>query len=112
VGSSEIYARGYRRSELHRLVIRALAFRENRSVQEIDERLRSGQLLVPAEVGFILGLDDRRFQSHISIGYIERLKYRLRWILGRFVTPTYSPDPRIEKVAEYLESFMEVDDDA
>ena len=111
VDSGAIFAVGYRRLELRRLVIQVLAYRESIGVQDTEEQIKSGQMRVPTEISYILGLDDQPVESHNSIGFIEFIKYRLEWITERFVTPRYSPDPRIEKVAEYLESLMEVDND-
>jgi hypothetical protein len=111
VNSGAIYAISYRRSEMRQLVIRALAYRENSRIRDIEDQLRSGQLSVPAEVSHLLGLDDQPEESHKSLGLIDFIKLRFEWITERFVTPRYSPDPKIEKVAEYLENLMEVDND-
>jgi hypothetical protein len=112
VNSNAIYAVSYRRPAMRQLIIQALAYRENSNTQEIEKKLRSGEMNLPAEVSSILGLDNQPVKSRSSIGLIEFIKLRLDWIKGRFIKPKYIPDPQIEKVADYLENLMEVDDDA
>ena len=109
--SGGIYARSYRRSDMYKLVIHALAYRENKSSEEIEEQLRSDQFAIPAEVRHILRPDDQAAELNIPTGYLERVKNRFAWTIERFVHPGFKPDPRIEKVAEYLEDFVEVDND-
>lgn len=111
VGSSAVYASGYHRSELRRMVIKTLAYREGLRDEEIKEQLRSGRLNVPPEVRYILGLDDTRDSPDQPMNLMKRIDGWFDQIIGRFGVSTYSPDPRLEKVAEYLESLMEVDDD-
>ena len=112
VGSSAVYASGYRRSELRRLVIKTLAYREGVSSEEIKEQLRSGGLSVPPEVSYILGLDDTRDSPDQPVALMKRIEEWFDQTIVRFRASAFSPDPRLEKVAEYLESFMEVDNDA
>ena len=112
VGSSAVYASGYHRSELRRLVIKTLAYREGVSDEELKEQLRSGRLNVPPEVRYILGLDDIRDGPDQSVDLMKRIVGWFDQIIVRFGASKFSPDPRLEKVAEYLESLMEVDDDA
>ena len=112
VGSSAVYASGYRRSELRRLVIKALAYREGVSNEEIKEQLRSGGLSVPPEVSYILGLDDTRDSPDQPVDLMKRIEEWFDQTIVRFRASAFSPDPRLEKVADYLESFMEVDNDA
>ena len=111
VRSDAINAVSYRRSEMYRLVIQAMAYRENSNNQEIEKQLRSGQLRVPAEVSYVLGLDRDPIEQRRTIDPIDFIKLRFRWIIERFVASKFTPDPRIEKVAEYLENIMEVDND-
>ena len=111
VSSGAISAVSYRRLELRRLVIQALAYRESSNVQDTEEQIKSGKLRVPSEVSYILGFDDPIVEYQNSIGFVEFIKYRIEWITERFVTPRYTPDPRLETVAEYLENLMEVDND-
>lgn len=111
VSSSKVYARTYRRSELRRLVIKTLAYRENHEDEQIKEQIRSRQLRVPAEVSYVLGVDDQPVEPDQSTRFIQRIQQRFNWIIERFNAPTFTPDPRLEKVAEYLESLMEVDND-
>jgi hypothetical protein len=51
---------------------------------------------------------EARHQVHL----LEAIKLRLRWMMARFFSPKYLPDSKIEQIAEYLESLMEVDYDA
>jgi len=112
VNTNAIYAVSYRRPVLRHLIIQALAYRENSNIQEIEKKLRSGQMNIPTEVSTIMGLKDHSVESRSSIGLIEFIKLRLDWIAERFITPKFVPDPQIEKVADYLENLMEVDNDA
>jgi hypothetical protein len=112
VNTNAIFAASYRRPAMRQLIIRALAYRENSNVQEIEKKLRSGQMNIPAEISNILGLEDQSVESRGSIGLIEFIKLRIGWITERFITPKFVPDPQIEKVANYLENLMEVDNDA
>ena len=112
VGSSTVYTSGYHRSELRRLVIKTLTYREGVSDEELKEQLRSGRLNVPPEVRYILGLDDIRDGPDQSVDLMKRIVGWFDQIIVRFGASKFSPDPRLEKVAEYLESLMEVDDDA
>ena len=111
VGSSAVYASGYRRSELRRLVIKTLAYREGVSNEEIKEQLHSGGLNVPPEVSYILGLDDTQDSSDQPVDLMKRIEGWFGQIKLRFGVSEFSPDPRIEKIAEYLEKLMEVDND-
>jgi len=111
VGSSAVYASGYRSPELRRLVIKTLAYHEEVSTEEIKEQLRSGALNVPPEVSYILGLDDTRDSPDQPVDLMKRIEGWFDQIIVRFGASTFSPDPRLEKVAEYLENFMEVDND-
>jgi hypothetical protein len=101
----------YRRSEMRQLILQALAYRYSRDTPEIEIKLRSGQLSVPAEVSAILGLDDQPIELRKSINLIELVKLRIDWITERFTHSKFIPDPQIEKVADYLENLMEVDND-
>jgi hypothetical protein len=112
VNSNAIYAVSYRRPAMRHLIIQALAYRGNSNHQEIEKKLRSGEMSVPEDVSNILGLDDRPVEARNSINPGEFIKLRLDWLLGRFITPKYTPDPQIEKIAEYLEELTEVDNDA
>jgi hypothetical protein len=112
VNSNAIYAVSYRRPAMRQLIIQALAYRENSNSREIEKKLRSGQMKLPSAVNSILRLDDQTVESRISIGLIEFIKLRVDWIMGRFKSPIYLPDSQIEKVADYLEYLLEVDNDA
>jgi hypothetical protein len=112
INSNAIYAVSYRRPAIRQLIIQTLAYRENSNTQEIENKLRSGQLSVPAELNSILGLDDHSVDSRTSIRVIEFIQFRIDWLKDRFIAPKYVPDPQIEKVADYLENLMEVDNDA
>jgi len=112
VNTRAINAVSYRRSEMYHLVIRALAYHENSNAQEIEEQLQTGEIRVPPEVSSILGLDDRSVEARHKVNLLDAIKLRLKWIIERFVSPKYLPDYKIEQIAEYLESLMEVDYDA
>jgi hypothetical protein len=112
VNTRAINAVSYRRSEMYHLVIRALAYHENSNAQEIEERLQAGEIHVPPGVSSILGLDDRSVEARHQVHLLEAIKLRLRWMMARFFSPKYLPDSKIEQIAEYLESLMEVDYDA
>jgi hypothetical protein len=94
---------------MRQLILQALAYCENSDKQEIEIKLRSGQLSVPAEVSTILGLDDQPIELHKSFHLVEFIKRRKDWITERFTHSKHIPDPQIEKVADYLENLMEVD---
>ena len=111
LGSSAVYMRSYHRSDLRRLVIKALAYRENKDSEEIRELLRSEKLQVPPEVRYILGMDDLVRGAEYRLGILHRIQQRFNWIHANFLAPTFSPDPRLDKVAAYLESFVEDDHD-
>jgi hypothetical protein len=96
---------------MRQLILQALAYRYSRDTPEIEIKLRSGQLSVPAEVSAILGLDDQPIELRKSINLIELVKLRIDWITERFTHSKFIPDPQIEKVADYLENLMEVDND-
>ena len=112
VNTRAINAVSYRRSEMYHLVIRALAYHENSNAQEIEERLQAGEIHVPPGVSSILGLDDRSVEARHQVHLLEAIKLRLRWMMARFFSPKYLPDSKIEQIAKYLESLMEVDYDA
>ena len=111
LSASKVYARGYRRSELRRLVTKALSYHENCDEEQIKAQIRSGQLVVPSEVRSILGVDDHQDEPNPSLSFIENIRQRFAWLIERFAEPRFIPDPRIEKIVEYLESIMEVDND-
>ena len=109
VGSSSVYARTYRRSELRQLTFKVLAYQDNCSIEEVRTRLRSGQLQVPAEVRYVLGLEIPDDDPTHAQNRIERIQQTFERFLERFFTSEFIPDPRLVKVAEYLESKMEID---
>jgi hypothetical protein len=111
IGSSALYTSGFHRSELRRLVIETLAYREGLSDEEIKEQLYAGEIDLPSEIRYILGLDDSQDSPDKPLNFWKRI---VRWfdeIIGRIVTPNFMPNPRLERVAEYLENLMEVDND-
>lgn len=110
--SSNAIDDGFRSLELRHLVLQTLAYQENTNIRNIEGQLRSGKIHIPEDVGNFLGITGQTVVTRQSIGLLESIELRIRWIVERFVSPEYSPDPRIEMVAAYLESIMEVDDDA
>jgi hypothetical protein len=112
IGSSTLYTSGFHRSELSRLVIETLAYREGVSTEEIKEQLNVGVITLPTEVRYILGLDEVQGHPDKPLGFMKRTARWFNQIFGQLFAPKFSPNPRIEKVIEYLESLMEVDDDA
>jgi hypothetical protein len=112
IGSSALYTSGFHRSELSRLVIETLAYREGLNAEEIKEQLNVGVITVPAEVRYILGLDEVQDYPDKPSGFMKRTARWFNQIFRQLFAPKFSPNPRLEKVIEYLESLMEVDDDA
>ena len=112
IGSSVLYTSGFHRSELSRLVIETLAYREGVSAEEIKEQLNDGAITVPSEVSYVLGLDEIQDHPDKPLGFLQRTARWFNQIFAPFVAPKFLPNPRLEKVVEYLESLMEVDDDA
>jgi hypothetical protein len=108
VGSSSVYAHSYRRLAIRQLVLRALAYRMGLDEEEIKAQIHSGRLQVPSEVGYVLGMDTTQDQP---VGFLKRLQGRFEAITEWFGTSTFSPDPRLEKVADYLENLLEVEND-
>ena len=106
---SAILTVSYYRLTMRRLVIQALAYHENQGFQEIEEQLRSGQLIVPVEMRYLLGLEYPRKETRSSIPLVDFIKQKIDGITRRFINPGFSPHPRIEKTVEYLEGLMEVD---
>ena len=111
VDSTGIHTLSFRHLEIQQLLIRALAYRESSSVEEIEERLRSGQLDIPAEVSYFFRKNGQTVEAHQPMRYIERIGHWFGWVRKQLVPPRFSPDPKIVKVAEYLESLLEVDHD-
>ena len=111
IGSSALYTIGFHRSELRRLVIETLAYREGLSGEEIKEQLDAGELNVPPEVSYILGLDDLQENPDKPLGFMKRIARWFDEIIGHFGGSHFLPNPRLVKIAEYLESLMEVDND-
>ena len=112
IGSSALYTSGFHRSELSRLVIESLAYREGVSAEEIKEQLNAGAITVPSEVSYVLGLDEIQDHPDKPLGFVKRTARWFNHIFEQFVSPKFIPNPRLEKVVEYLEGLMEVDDDA
>jgi hypothetical protein len=111
IGSSALYTSGFHRSELSRLVIEALAYREGVSTEDIKEQLNVGAITVPAEVRTVLGLDDIQDHPDKPSGFMKRTARWFSQFFRQLFAPKFSPNPRLEKVVAYLESLMEVDDD-
>jgi hypothetical protein len=103
--------RDYYLSDLYQLIIKTLVYHEESNPVDIRERLRSGDLAVPSEVHEILGLVDLQSSPEQQIGIIQRIQQGFHWIRNIFKTQTDLPDPRLEKVAAYLESLLENDHD-
>ncbi|MFN2237706.1 MAG: hypothetical protein ACK2U1_26030 [Anaerolineales bacterium] len=112
IGSGALYTSGFHRSELSRLVIETLAYREGVSAEEIREQLNVGVIAVPSEVRTILGLDELQDQPEKPSGFMKRTTRWFNQFFRQLFAPKFTPKPRLEKVVEYLESLMEVDDDA
>jgi hypothetical protein len=111
IGSSTLYTSGFHRSELSRLVIETLAYREGVSAEEIREQLNVGVISVPSEVRYILGLDEVQDHPDQPLGVMKRTARWFNQVFRQLLAPKILPNPRLEKVVEYLESLMEVDDD-
>jgi hypothetical protein len=111
IGSSALYTSGFHRSELSRLVIETLAYREGVSTEEIKEQLNVGVITVPSEVRYILGLDEVEDHPDKPSGFVKRKTRWFNQFFSQLFAPKFSPNPRLEKVIAYLESLMEVDDD-
>ena len=111
ISSSALSTSGFHRSELRRLVIEILVYREGLSDDEIKEQLFAGEIDVPPEVRFILGLDDPQDDPDKPPNFWKRVSRWINEIIGRFRTPNLIPNPRLERVAEYLENLMEVEND-
>jgi hypothetical protein len=107
-----LYTSGFHRSELSRLVIETLAYREGVSAEEIKEQLNVGAITLPLEVSYVLGLDELHDHPDKPLGFLQRTARWFNQFFAQFVSPKFLPNPRLEKVVEYLESLMEVDDDA
>jgi hypothetical protein len=112
VGSSAVYARSSRPSDLSGLVIKALAYHENMDIKEVIKLLRSQKLQVPPEVRNILGMDDLKREAEYRLGILRRIQQKFRLMRANVLDPTFSPDPRLDKVAEYLESLLEDEHDS
>ena len=69
-------------------------------------------ITVPAEVRYVLGLDDIQDHPDKPSGFMKRTARWLNQFFRQLFAPKISPNPRLEKVVEYLESLMEVDNDA
>ena len=93
VGSSSVYARTYRRSELRQLTFKVLAYQENCSIGEIRARLRSGHLQVPAEVRYVLGIEIPEDDPTHRCPDITRAKTILGW------TPKISIEDGLKKLS-------------
>ena len=93
-------------------MIETLAYREGVSAEEIREQLNVGVISVPSEVRTILGLDDVQDHPDQPLGLMKRTARWFNQVFRQLFAPKFSPNPRLEKVVEYLESLMEVDDDA
>ncbi|MBA7640894.1 hypothetical protein ES703_48565 [subsurface metagenome] len=111
IGSSAGFARRSRPSELSGLVIKALAYRENTDFKEIKEQLRSHEIQAPQEVRYILGIDDLQRATEQQPGNLVRIRKKFNLMRGKVLDPAYSPDPRFDKVAAYLESLLEAEHD-
>ena len=111
IGSSALYTSGFHRSELSRLVIETLAYREGVSAEEIKEQLNVGVITVPSEVRYVLGLDELQEPPEKPPGLMKRTARGFNQFFRQLFAPKILPNPRLEKVVEYLESLMEVDDD-
>ena len=111
IGSSALYTSGFHRSELSRLVIETLAYREGFSAEEIKEQLNGGMITVPSEVRYILGLDEVQDHPDKPSGFIKRTTRWINQFFKQLFAPKSTPKPRLEKIIEYLESLMEVDND-
>jgi hypothetical protein len=111
IGSSALYTSGFHRSELSRLVVEALAYREGVGIEEIKEQLNIGVITVPSEVRYILGLDEVRDPPDKPSGFMKRSARWFNQFFRQLFAPKSTPKSRLEKVIEYLESLMEVNDD-
>jgi hypothetical protein len=100
-------APSYMYQDLSQLILKTLADREKSSKAEINERIRLGKIVVPNEVRYALGLEsvqDFSTQQAAKIPWFQKIS---GWMKKRFFAPPFKPDPRLERVADYLESILE-----
>jgi hypothetical protein len=109
--SSSGTTRRFRRAQLRRLLINALAYRQNKNNDEILAELHSGQLSVPPEVGYILGVKGSQNKPVQHLGFKLFLKQKFSRIKELVRKPEFKLDPRLKIVAEYLDQLLEADDD-
>jgi len=110
-GSSAVYERSSRPSNLRGLVIKTLAYSENVDIKEIKKQLRSNKIHCPPEVRYLLGVDDLKRGAKNRLGIIQRIQQKFSFVRANVIDPTFSPDPRLDKIAEYLESFFKDEHD-
>jgi hypothetical protein len=111
VRESVAYRPKYFRPEVNWLIIKTLTYHENSNTEDVKDRLRSGELVVPPEVHDVLGMGVTQSGIEEQGGITERITLRFQLFRERFKTQKYIPDPRLEKVATYLESLLENTDD-
>lgn len=98
--------------EARRLFINLLAYREHTNAEQIKKQLSRGELTLPAEIRAHLALEDNGSRPEQPIPPLERLRQMVIEYLNLPDRGAASrPDPKWEKVADYLESLMEVEHD-
>lgn len=107
IATRERYGSWRLEQQLSRLLLEALAYREGASTYEVEQRLRSGDLLVPpAVLAYLKGRSD-----HAVPRWRRTCETLLcRWRRGRRAA-TLSLETRLEPVVAYLETLLEVPDD-
>lgn len=107
VAGSAVFARRSRPSNLRRLVITGLAYRDHMDIKEINKQLRSRKLQVPPELRSILGVDDAQERAEQRPGILSLIRQKFNGLRRNSFDPELLPDPRLDEVASYLESLME-----
>lgn len=97
--------------EARRLFYQLMAYREHTSVEEIKKRFAQPDPALPAEVRLLLIPENGEVEPTQALGLFDQIRRVLSFVFGFSGRDLHAPDPTWEKVADYFESLVEVDDD-
>lgn len=97
--------------EARRLFYQLMAYREHTSVEEIKKRFNQPDSTLPDEIRLLLVSENGEVEPTQALSLFDQIRRALSFVFGFSGRDIRAPDPMWEKVADYFESLVEVDDD-
>lgn len=94
--------------EFKKLIVSVLSYRLNLSPQEVEDRLRRGEVAAPPEIRAYFQPPQSTFRPVRRVGFLGRLLHRLRGTLGaRADAYPWQVEEEMERIIQYTQSMLE-----